>query len=577
MDLSAQKSASAFERHQAILELVNRYESVRVTDLAEQLNVSESTIRTDLELLDEQGQLMRVRGGAIAKTMGKSNGPAPYASQKALQHADEKQAIARWAAGMIEDGDVIMLDASSTVLHIAPFLRDRRNLTVFTNGIDVARLLAKEPSNTVIILGGILRSSGNSITGSFSERLLESYHIQTAFVSCSSFTAELGFFETDLQEAQMKSLMLQASQQCVAMVDSSKIGRVGLTTFGALANFDYFVTDEKISPKAIEEIRMTNTHVIVCGDQTTHAHTPTDAQRLTCRIGFANLSENTPFSRDVRRSLEKAAQESRQVELIVADNQLDPQIAVEVADELITEDIDLVIEYQIDETTGNLIAHKFQQANIPIIAVDIPMVGGVYFGVNNYTAGKMAGVELGKAIQEKWRGDLERLIVVEQQRAGNLPAMRIQGQLDGVLEVVSSIPQNKILQVDSDNTVEGSYEIMKNVFHTISPGARIAVICFNDDAAVGVLHAAEDAGYAENLLLVGQGADRRLRAEMRQRPASVVGATAYRPEDYGKYLIKLALDILAGKQIAPAVYMEHFFVSPQNVDRYYPPETEFQI
>jgi ribose transport system substrate-binding protein len=577
MDLGAQKSASAFERHQAILELVNRYESVRVTDLAEQLNVSESTIRTDLELLDEQGQLMRVRGGAIAKTMGQSNGPAPYASQKALQHADEKQAIARWAAGMIEDGDVIMLDASSTVLHIAPFLRDRRNLTVFTNGIDVARLLAKEPSNTVIILGGILRASGNSITGSFSERLLESYHIQTAFVSCSSFTPELGFFETDLQEAQMKSLMLQASQRCVAMVDSSKIGRVGLTTFGALANFDYFVTDEKISPKIIEEIRMTNTHVIVCGDQTTHAHTPTDAQRLTCRIGFANLSENTPFSRDVRRSLEKAAQESRQVELIVADNQLDPQIAVEVADQLLTEDIDLVIEYQIDETTGNLIAHKFQQANIPIIAVDIPMVGGVYFGVNNYTAGKMAGVELGNAIQEKWRGDLERLIVVEQQRAGNLPAMRIQGQLDGVLEVVSSIPQHKILQVDSDNTVEGSYEIMKNVFHTISPSARIAVICFNDDAAVGVLHAAEDTGYAENLLLVGQGADRRLRAEMRKRPASVVGATAYRPEDYGKYLINLALDILAGKQIAPAVYMEHFFVSPQNVDRYYPPETEFQI
>jgi ribose transport system substrate-binding protein len=64
---------------------------------------------------------------------------------------------------------------------------------------------------------------------------------------------------------------------------------------------------------------------------------------------------------------------------------------------------------------------------------------------------------------------------------------------------------------------------------------------------------------------------------MRKRPASVVGATAYRPEDYGKYLINLALDILAGKQIAPAVYMEHFFVSPQNVDRYYPPETEFQI
>jgi DeoR/GlpR family transcriptional regulator of sugar metabolism len=103
---------------------------------------------------------VRVRGGAIARhTLANTNGVAsPLLSPKALKNADEKQVIARWAAGMVEDGDVIMLDASSTVLHIAPFLHDRRNLTVFTNGIQVAQALATEPSNTVIILGGILRS-----------------------------------------------------------------------------------------------------------------------------------------------------------------------------------------------------------------------------------------------------------------------------------------------------------------------------------------------------------------------------------------------------------------------------------
>src|SRR5689334_10323324 len=114
-----QKSASAYERHQAILELVQRYESIRVGDLAEQLDVSESTIRTDLEAMHEQGQLVRVRGGAIAKESKTGNGASPLLSEKARKNADEKQAIARWAAGMIEDGDVIMLDASSTVLHIA--------------------------------------------------------------------------------------------------------------------------------------------------------------------------------------------------------------------------------------------------------------------------------------------------------------------------------------------------------------------------------------------------------------------------------------------------------------------------
>lgn len=569
-----QKSASAYERHQAILELVQRSESVRVTDLAEQLQVSESTIRTDLETLDEQGYLVRVRGGAIAKAIDSDNGAAPFLFQRAFKNASEKQAIARWAAGMVEDGDVIMLDASSTVLHIAPFLRDRRNLTVLTNGITVAQALAKEASNTVIILGGILRPNGNALTGEISKQLLQDYHVNTAFVSCSGFTVDQGFFETSLPEAQMKALMLQAAQRCVALLDSSKIGNMGLTAFSSLANVDYFVTDEFIERQFIDKIRMTNTHVIVCGDQTTQTYSPIDTRspQSKYRIGFANLSEYTPFSRDVRRSLERAAQISNRVELIVADNQLDPDIALQVADELITQAVDLVIEYQIDETTGNLIAHRFQQANIPVIAVDIPMVGAVYFGVDNYIAGKIAGVELGKAIQERWHGNFDYLIVIQQQRAGSLPAMRIKGQLDGLHETVQAIPSEKILEVDSDNTFEGTFPIMHKLFLELPATARVAVICFNDDAAVGTLYAARETGFWENLLLVGQGADRRLRAEIRNEASPVVGATAYRPEDYGGYLITLALDLLSGKQVPPAVYMEHFFVNPSNVDRYYPPE-----
>jgi ribose transport system substrate-binding protein len=569
-----QKSASAYERHQAILELVQRYESIRVNDLAEQLDVSESTIRTDLEALHEQGQLVRVRGGAIAIESKTGNGALPLLSEKAQKNADEKQLIARWAAGMIEDGDVIMLDASTTVLHIAPFLHDRRNLTVFTNGIQVAQALAKEPSNTVIILGGILRPNGNAITGEISKQLLQDYHVKTAFVSCSSFTPNLGFFEMDLREAQMKSLMLQAAQRKVALLDSSKIGEIGLTTFATPDYFDYFVTDEGIDRKSIHAIRGSNTHLIVCGEQTTQSYAPNDKQQHKYRIGFANLSENTPFSRDVRRSLEKAAEESQQIELIIADNQLDPQIAVQVADELIAQGIDLAIEYQIDETIGNLIAHKFQQAKIPLIAVDIPMLGAVYFGVNNYVAGKMAGIELGKAIEVRWKGELHHLIIVEQVRAGKLPAMRIQGQIDGVFEILPQISEDKIIHVDCDNTSEGTYTVMKAVFERLKPRENVAVISFNDDAAIGTVYAAQDTGRSDKLLLVGQGADRRLRAEMRKAVSPVIGASAYRPEAYGKFLIQLALDILAGKQVSPAIYMEHFFVNPENVNHYYSSESQ---
>ncbi len=570
-----EKSASAYERHQTILRLVQEYSSVRVAQLAEFLDVSESTIRNDLEALGEQGQLVRIRGGAVAKAGQAPTGQvSTYLAQKVLEKADEKKWIARWAAGMIEDGDVIMFDASSTVFHIASFLGDRRNLTVFTNGIDVARLLAKEPSNTIIILGGILRPNGNSITGSISEQLLQDYRIQTAFVSCSGFTPELGFFEMDLQEAKMKSLMLQAAQKRIALLDSSKIGQVGLTRFASLDEMHYFITDEQISRETIDYIRSTNTHVVICSEQTTRSYMSTNGERRYFRVGFGNLSENTPFSRDVRRSLEKAAEASKQIELIVADNQLDPQVALQVADELLAQDLDLVIEYQIDESIGNLIAHKFQQARVPMIAVDIPMVGARYFGVNNYVAGQIAGVELARAIQDRWQGQFDFLIVVEQKRAGQLPALRIKGQIDGLQQRLNTIPPEKIIWVDSDNTSEGLYPSMEKTLSALPPNSRCAVICFNDDAAIGTLRVASDIGCEENLLIVGQGADRRIRAEMRKDQPSIVGSTAFRPEDYGPSLTRLALDILEGDEAPLATYTEHFFVSPANVDECYPEALE---
>ncbi|MEO1645015.1 MAG: substrate-binding domain-containing protein, partial [Chloroflexota bacterium] len=452
------------------------------------------------------------------------------------------------------------------------FLHDRRNLTVFTNGIAVAQELAKETSNTVIIIGGILRPNGNAVTGEIGTQLLQDYHVRTAFVSCSAFEPELGFFEMDMQEAQMKSLMLKPAQRRVAMIDRSKIGEVGLTSFATLDDFDYFVTDEKISRQMIQTIRQRDTHVIVCGDQTTQTYPPNGNGTSTdkIRIGFANLSENTPFSRDVRRGLEQAAQASEKVELILADNQLNPEIALNVADELISQQVDLAIEYQIDETTGNLIAHKFQEANIPVVAVDIPMVGAIYFGVNNYQAGRMAGIELGKAIQSRWDGHVDHIIVLEQQRAGSLPAMRIQGQVDGLLEILTDDVAEKVVTVDSDNTSEGSFQVMKSVFEELASDVRLGIICFNDDAAIGTLYAARETNFREQILLVGQGADRRLRAEMRQANTPIVGATAYRPEGYGEYLIKIALDILEGKQVAPAIYMKHDFITSANVDDFYP-------
>ena len=174
------------------------------------------------------------------------------------------------------------------------------------------------------------------------------------------------------------------------------------------------------------------------------------------RIGFANLTETQPFAVEVRRSLERAVQEAGNVDLVLADNQLDPAVALQVGERFLQQGLDLVIEFQIDEQTGNRLMSRFQEAGLPVIAVDIPMVGATYFGVDNYKAGYLAGSAMGDWVCTHWSGQWDQVLVLEEPRAGALPASRIAGQLDGLKARLGEIPPEKQVRLNCANTAEKS-------------------------------------------------------------------------------------------------------------------------
>ncbi|MCL4297002.1 MAG: substrate-binding domain-containing protein [Anaerolineae bacterium] len=559
---------TTFERRQRILTLLREQSNATVIELAKLLNVSEGTIRNDLTALDEAQQIMRVRGGAVVRDIHPVQMPALAA--KARVNAPAKQRIARWAADMVEDGDAILLDASTTVFHMAAYLQDRRNLTIITNGLEVARALAANRANTTILIGGVLRADGTSVTGHLGEKMLRDLHIKTAFVSCSGFTVEVGLTELDLQEAQLKSHMIRSASRVIALIDSSKFGRAALVPFAAVEQISHILTDSQVDPATLECLRQTNITITVCGETTASSFTPLDTQRTHYRVGFANLSEEIPFAVDVRRGLERAAKEAGNIDLIVADNQLQGEVALRIAEHLIGKGVDLVIEYQIDEKVGSLIMNKFQQAGIPVIAVDIPMLGASFFGADNYQSGHTAGAALGNWIKKQWAGAVDHLIVLEEPRAGALPAARIHGQIDGLQSVIGEIPAEKICYLDSGNTTELSEMQMARALEEYASAHHLAVISFNDDAAFGALSAARKAGREADVVIIGQGADRKLRPEIRRPNSRIIGSTAFMPEKYGEKLIDLALKILQGKPVPPAVYTDHTFINAKNIDLFYP-------
>lgn len=234
----------SFERRQQLLIILRENPGIRVPELSGLLNVSEGTIRNDLSALSKSGQLMRVRGGAVIQGEERSQNAAFTA--RAGINTINKQMIARRAAELVEDGDSIILDASSSVFHLAHHLQERRNLRVVTNGIEVARQLSQNPYNTVILVGGLLGSDGNSITGLLSDLFLKDLHVKKAFVSCSGFTVQEGLTEVNIHEAQLKRKMIGCANKIIALVDSSKFGKIDLTLFAKSNQISHLFTDDKL-------------------------------------------------------------------------------------------------------------------------------------------------------------------------------------------------------------------------------------------------------------------------------------------------------------------------------------------
>jgi DeoR/GlpR family transcriptional regulator of sugar metabolism len=248
---------TTIDRRYRLLNILREQPGIRVPDLARLLVVSEGTVRNDLNALAESGLLTRVWGGAVPVDEERSTTSdisSAYAIRARMNEA-AKKSIAKMAASLVSDGDSLLLDASTTVFHMAAFLQERHNLTVITNGIEVGRELARNPSNTVMLLGGILRTDGTAITRPSNESMLKDLHIKTAFMSSSGFCLEAGLTEVDLNEALFKRVMTTSAGMLVALIDSSKFGKLDLTSFARIDQISQLFTDSKISPEWVEKLK----------------------------------------------------------------------------------------------------------------------------------------------------------------------------------------------------------------------------------------------------------------------------------------------------------------------------------
>ena len=290
-------------------------------------------------------------------------------------------------------------------------------------------------------------------------------------------------------------------------------------------------------------------------------------QRLY-RIGYAAQGTDYLFSKEISVGLQRAAA-AHGIELISVDNRYNPKIAQRNADVLVREKVDLVIEFQTDEHVAAAVAAKYREANIPLIALEVPHPGATYFGANNYEAGLIGGRHLGRWAKQHWHGDVDEIVMIALERAGSLPKMRLTGMLVGMKEVFAQLENRGVTYVDGDGKLGESFEAIRKYLRT-SRARRILVGAINDPSALGALRAFQEAGRTDGCAVMGQNASPEGRAELREPGTRLIGSVAYFPEKYGAEILSLALDILHRRPVPPAVFVKHQLVTPETVDHIYP-------
>jgi DeoR/GlpR family transcriptional regulator of sugar metabolism len=235
------------ERHQQILDLLAQSGRVTVADLSERFRVSEVTIRTDLQFLADQGLLIRTHGGAL---------PADRAPELALtlrrqQRVAEKERIGRAAAALIDNGDAIFLDTSSTSLSIATHLEHHRDLTILTNSLALAQSLLNVHSITVVVAGGILQRDTVSLVGMDGLDGLRQFNIQKGFFGAHGLNDREGLTDVSAAEAEVKRQVIPLCRQVFAVLDATKWGRAGLASFADLNQLHTIITNEPV-PAALD-------------------------------------------------------------------------------------------------------------------------------------------------------------------------------------------------------------------------------------------------------------------------------------------------------------------------------------
>jgi len=248
------------ERHEHILNEINKKGKVNIDDLAREMKVSGVTIRKDLKILEEKNLLFRTKGGASLNN--------PYAvdrpiNEKEFINIEEKKKIAKAALSLIKNADSIMIGSGTTAFALASALHPQHKVTVITPALKVGLELSNRTNVEVLQLGGLIRPNSSSVAGGYALQILEDISCELLFLGVDGIDIDHGATISNLTEATLNRKMIDAAQTLILLADSTKFNRRGVAKICGIEQISYIVTDDKITPELVNQFEERGIKVII--------------------------------------------------------------------------------------------------------------------------------------------------------------------------------------------------------------------------------------------------------------------------------------------------------------------------
>ncbi len=247
------------ERQERILDMLTADGEVKITSLSRQFDVTEMTIRRDLEKLEQMTLLYRTLGGAIPSTA--IDMPLGERSRVLM---DEKSAIGQAAANLIVPGEAVFIDAGTTTLQIARCIGRGSDMTIVTNALNVAAELNGKQVQTIVV-GGIMREATSSLVGPFAEETISKMAFDRVFLGASGFTLEHGFSNSNVFEAELKRIVMTKAAEVNMVLDHTKFGIQSLSSFAGLSQVHRIITDQQPPTVIVEACREAKVELLIAG------------------------------------------------------------------------------------------------------------------------------------------------------------------------------------------------------------------------------------------------------------------------------------------------------------------------